>query len=586
MFCLVFFIFASFIFGFTIVAIIKSTQIQLFQRSFISWICGVQLTGFILFVTSYFHEITSLHIFSVSFLEVLASILLFLRNAKRTKFSEIFVLEKSRYFYFLLLTILVIFSWYLKCIYFEFPNKINDVGIKIFQKEFSFISSLKGINNRRSDFFGFKDPNCIFNKFNEPTFSLIYISCCTFLGGSYNIMSYFICLLNLISTASFLFLYSLQFLAPLSRVLLVFCFMFNGGIEFFTNLISGNGIKFKSFDLYHPVLHLMSFSKNASFSIPLSIIALAFIQNRYSSSSDLNLALLLMLITPSFSTSLSIFFISSCYYKSLGKFIKFTPYFIFRYFLGNRFKIISLWVEPQMEGIFCSKFIVWILMFGTPIIFLCYNIIFQKLKKLLKIFIPNFAIFLFFNLIRYGNGISDNCIALYSAFLPQLLIIFIISLNRLFSYKSRNKQLEGVSKFSALFFYLTYIIGSIIILKNTINKTHNSITEYDIDIGNVITKYVDNNSIILSKQRFLSPISFLSGKQMILDNFTDSWRRNCDPTIAANIFRNIKETQNCILQMKKYGIYYLLEESQEPLCNLTSFNLLYSNSNWNFYKIK
>ena len=584
----VIFLLSSALFGFTIVTSFKSDQIQFINRLFLSWICGSQISGMILFVTTFFFKLTIAHMLYVIAFEIFASIIILLKMSDKIKLSQIFKFEKS-YLFYLSLIIPGLFCFpYLVNVYCNLPYSIPDFFISTFESEHSFISSvLHGVNTLRDNFFLFRDPNCFSSFYPCSVIPLLFISGCSVLECPYTTSSIFVCLMNILSTSSFLFFYSAQFTKLQNRFLFVVCFILNGGIEFFAELANFDVTNFLSFQWQHSTAHLLSFSKSASFTIPICIVSLAFIQNKKASPSDLILSLLLSVITPNFMCSLCLFLIASCYIEPLKLYVKFVPVILVRLFFSGGLHVRPLWRESQMEGIFCSQIIIWIISFGTPMFVVLWLLVFGQLKGLLKIFVPNFAAFLFLCFIRNGNDHFNNIVAISSVFLPQLLLVFVISIGRIGSFRTNDKKVIGMMRFFASFLYITYIIGGLLIMLKTFNSSETLVSKSDIEISEVIQKISPEKAVFLAKQRILSPVSFLSGRQIILNNFTSAWKRGVNVRPAMTILNKIESSGDCISMMKKLGIHFLLETKHGRMCSTCEeMEQIFFNEEWELYFLK
>lgn len=559
------FVFASFAFGFAAVAAVKGTQLQLVQRALLSWLCGVQATGLILRCAALLCGFSARAAVATAVAELAAAAALLAR--RRRQWAALMTLERSPHFYGALAAAAALLAAFLRRVYFPPPARASAEAVRALQAEAALVASLRGANSapRRA----LRDPNCAFSAYRAPALPLLYVAGCVALGASYRAVSFAVCLLNGVAAVALVTLYAVPFLGAAQRALLALAFVFGAGPR----------------AALPPALQLLAFAKDASCSVPLGIAALVFAQNRRAAPEDVRLAVLLALATPSFATSLAVLLVATCYKRCYRAFLALAPVLALRYAFGGAFRVRSLWAELQMEGVFCAKYVAWIGSFGAPMLVLVFNAALCRLKKLLRMFVPNIAAFAFLCLIRYGNGIHENSTAICTVFLPQLLIVFIISIGRMYSAKSENRQFVGCAKFLAVLMYTTYVIGGAAVFRDAVGRTQSTVTEYDVDIANVVDQYVSDDSPVLAKPQRLSPVSLLSGRQVLLDSFTDAWRRDSDPRIAIGIIRAIRETGDCAAQMRKYGITYYLEEVDDALCNATSFRLLYSNPHWKFYKI-
>ena len=574
------FYFTTIIFGFNLINFIKQKKnFTLIFQICISWLIGSLLTGIYLNFILYFFSLNYIHSLIIIFFQLILSYYFNYLNKKNINLKiflkKNFNFEELISLYFLILISLLIIIFFLISIYNNFPLKIIKNFKNIFQIEFSFINSIiYGINKNKKNFFYFKDPEILNKFFPYSTIPLLYSSIYIVLGSNYESISFLISLSNIICTTVAIYFY-FSFFLNINIILLTIFYFFHSGIGFFfipfnnNNSIDymynlnrrNNGIIYNLF-----TFHLTCW-KESSYTIPLTLFTLIFLQNN----STILYGFFLSILIPNNLTLISLYIYLFNFPLYFKKNLLFSLIIFFKILYFNIiFK--NLWFEYQLKGYFYSQLL---------IIFDSFGIFFITFFLINKLYLHKFLFillnFIFLLLFRQGNSLISTSTSFYSLIFPNFLIIFLNYFQNL--YKNiENKIYLNVFKSLIIIFIIQYIYTGLSSIKRSI-----FIKEDFYLIDNKLIKWFQENSnqdsLIFSNIEF-NPLSFFLGKQLFCGSLKILWEKGFDPYNYLKIIRNF-EINNSFIELNKFDYFLLNKEIQ---INNNNCTLKFQNNNLNIYK--
>lgn len=599
------------------------------------WCLGAMIISTVGFASTYFFPLTTIHTLLLMVIQYVISFILLFRRSKiiQTPFTTSLIprFEKLWPFYLSLIIIGSSLFIFQKQAFSSFPARFPPGFRPCFGADQSLVSSIiKGINYQRKNFFTFSDPYLYNGTFTISSLPSIYTAYLMNLGCSYIDASIIISFLNILAASTGISVLS-YFYCPNSLFLAPLLYFFNGG-SIITNYFTGSKNHIPDFivenitlSLYQQSPHFyntmdgvhncgrgeaphysilpmhFAFSKISSFSIPLTLFALAFLHASKNASKVERKRMFLLsgvfaIFIPSLSTSISFFLVASAYIHGYLILLPCALSLIPKFF-SSSFRLLPVWTEYQMNGIFFSQIVAFTDSIGIPYIFLFFTpFVFFKDWQYLFQFISCFISFIVFCFVREGYDTFANDISYCSILIPILTMNFLRILNTIrsfidkmsrrsflnqFSVRNQNEinELEGNELISSIenykkpfnhwsqflgaynfFYYLLvfYILLSGVLSMYFMQKDQiYGIDESSRNIADIIDFKVPKDKIIFCAPRGLNPVPLLTGRQVLLGRFADTWRRGENIEKQMNLFEQI--CLDPIESMKKLHINYLLE---------------------------
>lgn len=614
MIVLLFFCFSSTFLGYVLILFFLKRSWQLVIHVLSGWIVGQIITSLLILIISYFILISPVILLLISLTILIIALFICLFLWKKYDHSIFSIsLEESPSYYFTIFVISTISFVYLGNVYQYFPYSLPKLSIPIIDDEVSFISSfLYGINSKRTQIFTFKDPNKLNATFNRSVLPLIFAA--SLISFDYKIKDvlFFIHFFNIIATTAILFYYSA--IQKGNSILFVFLVMLNGGWAFFYHFFSTNQVNTQnslnnsllldfihdvgfrvSLPIYHFFAHHLSFSLSSSVSVPLSILSLCYAED---DEKNINLHLFggfLASLIPNFLPSASVFLIAFCNKNSVKGFLPFLLTLLPKY-LRSDIIVKPIWREFQNEGYHYSQIFIWFEAFGPMFFSIIYSFRFQNDKKFYYFYLTRLSAFLLLCVFRDGNETFENSIAINSVFVPFIALAFSeIMCNLIHIYRSQKSKTQGFVFAVVVFVSITYILGGIFCLKNSIeNKKFELINENDERVDSFIKSNIPFNSLIFARPRRLQPASFLSGRQTLIGYPNDMWNKGGNNITKYLLFYKLIDhhINSTINIMNEIGSSYLLSLNNDSSFIFSTENndniikSIYKNDDWSIYEIQ
>lgn len=591
-------------FGFTIVQYISIDRYPFCFYFGISWIFGSMLTSLLIFIIHFIIPFNFIFVLLILIIQCATVYFIgkYLKKKRKSRFLKISLIrfENSAGLYSLLFCVSLIISIHLFLCFCQYPYTIPKEANEFIDLEISFISSVRyGINKRRSNIFFYKDPLNSNDYFPKPSLPFLYTAVLETFGLDYAEASIIICFLNTICASIFLYHYTFHF--SHHPFLVCICFMFNGGLSFFRILFGSKcenndymrNICYKTPVPWYSIIGtLLVFSKEFSFSLPLSIVSVMFAQFHKKQNAFRQFYLIsaiALTLNPSVGSSTCIFMVCSCFSKSFKYIMPFIITLIPKY-IGVYFQDFPVWREYQMFGVFYACLVVWFDQFGP---------------MLLSMFLPVPAIddnssvhrhltftsaFLLINLFRFGNSSFENIVAIMTVILPMICIYFVEDLFFFEKIFGNNNQIQqGIFSGIFIFIYVTFIIGGIVCIF-TISTNHTIfLDKYDIQCGEWIKKNINRFDLIISDPVKNNPGPLIGGHQILCGDMKILWQADSNVTKSLQYIRQIEINKNFEKVMQNIGAKYLLL-SQQSIFNRFikigegELSSLFENQNWKVFK--
>jgi hypothetical protein len=330
-----------------------------------------------------------------------------------------------------------------------------------------------------------------------------------------------------------------------------------------------------------PVIIQLSFSMEASFSIPLAVFALALahsISNRQRSARlVIYLSGLAIAFTPSLITVIAFFLSVSI---NFDFFTGYLPFMLLTFprLRGAALSFIPVWMEYQQRDVswpaataFSNA--IGILFLAVPFVFsLRFDAIFFRR---IRTAIPTFVLLC---ALREGQDHFENDIALTGVVWPLLFVVFFALLE-----KFPKSPLFGLVKWVLIGYAL---VGGVIWLNTMATTKCPWVDSAALEFGKALDFCLDRKEIVLHNRRSFNPVSILAGRQVLLGNGVQIWRRGGAFHQQADISSLLMGEHNCIHQiMRDYNLSYIVEYRPRPflLDNLSQwqyFNVIFQNEDW------
>lgn len=598
------FLASSICFGFTIIQFIRIDLLPLCFYISISWVFGAMFTSIIIFILNFLLPLNWFLAFVTIAIQsaTIYYIRIYLKKTRKQSYLNIssIRLEGPAGLYFLLAFVSVITAIHLFLCFYQFPSKIPSEASDFIDLEMSFISSVRyGINKWRRNLFLYKDPLNLNGYFVNPSLPLLFAAALDALGLDYAESTVIISFLNTVSTAVFIYHYMAYF--SHHPLLCSICFMFNGSLTFF-RILFGETCQNNDYvrnicyrtqvPWYSLIGSLMTFSKEFSFALPLSIISLLFAQypNRQNAGRQYYLiAGIAAALNPSVGSSTCLFLVCSCFSKSFKYVMPFILTLIPKFFKIN-FQNFPIWREYQMYGIFYACIVVWFDQFGPMLISMFIPISAADDNITVHRFLAFASGFLLINLNRFGNSYFENVIAIMTVILPSICIYFVEDLNYITKF-FKNQLYRGILSAIAIFIYVSFIAGGIAGIFHISDVPMKLLSAPDIDCGKWIIKNIKRYETILSEPIKHNPGSLISGRQLLCGDLNMVWKSGANVTQSLRLIRQVEITKKPKQIMNIINSNYFATIKGTLLNDLarrgrSNLVLLYENQKYEIYKIK
>jgi len=560
-----------------------------------SWMLGSMVTSLILWVTSFFFRICSLHVIVIMIFQFFISFKIrFGKTFPKRKFFSYSSFEATISLYLCLLLVSFVSLAYLIKLFRDYPEKMPTVGLSLIEYENTMIQSiLYGVNAPRKSFLCFSDPFVSNLCITSSSLPYIFQSCLCVLGASFESSSSIIAFFNILSTAMAIYYFSssyssrnisisLMFLFNSSWSILIYYFNENGSPE----VIHGTGrLKYTP---WHQIMAVyLVFSKELSFSIPMTIFAMAIAQI----STKKRIARLYILsgiigcLIPNFLMSMAFFATSSCYISSAKYVLPFSLLSLIK-LKYSPVEFNPIWREYQFQGIYFSEIIVWFDCMGPIFLFLLFIPFYLKDQLLLHRFINGVSAMLFLSLFREGKDTINTSASITAISFPILITAFIESFERM-KNKCSNDYINGVIAFFELFMNFIVVCGGILILLRVSSDMTKGIDNDDSNISLFIKDNVHFNEKILTDSLPMNPVYFLLGRQVFYGSSKNTWKRGSKIYHHADQYYEMLNSELYQNVMKRNRLKFVLQSKKHPLFvkNASNFSEMYHNKKWVVYRL-
>lgn len=591
---------SSTVLGNFIIRLITGKNFALMLHISISWLIGVFATSFSIYIFNFIFPLNGFFALLIICSECFLcyKIREFMKLKHQKSMFKISI-EKYQNIYLLCFLFSIIAIVHLWASYIRFPNKIPKMGMEIFDTEKSFISSLRyGINRRRKNIFFYEDPMVHKQYFNLDCLALIYMAALDSLGAGYEEASVFVCFLNIIVTTNLIYYFAKD--KSKNALLISLCFMLNGGWAFYRFYF---GSKCNDTDFLHTTCSgidipwyqtlgfVLSYSKSASFTVPMILAIHVLMQNRLSQKHIYRnkfciLAGVIAIFMPNLMGSISVFLFYSCFSEYHNYFMPFALSILPK-LIHSKLRNYPIWRETQMKGLFFSPIRIIINslgpMFITSIFPFLTNFTVESIHKS-SVYLSCYIILL---IIRNGNDAFENIVAITGLILPFFCVSFLNSLHYILIL-AKNKILKGFVQGIIIFTFITFIAGGIISIISSEKNLITGLNQHDIKCGNWIKKNIPSNEVILTEGLSLDPSVFIAGRQIISGNLKELWKRGANIFNSYLIVKEVKESDDLIGIMERESIHYILCLNFSKICRQSESQInrtVFKNEKWTIYHI-
>lgn len=223
----------------------------------------------------------------------------------------------------------------------------------------------------------------------------------------------------------------------------------------------------------------------------------------------------------------------------------------------NRSKMIvkeDFWIDLTNSGKFFAPIQVWFMSLGFfPLftIIISWFFIYRN-KKLLNVYIPSTAIFLFANFYRFQPYVRQNIIVFYPFWMSIACIVFIYTLSRI-SKMPRSEEAQGVLIGLFGFLFLCNITSSALGYYRLRTKSTIAWNKDMMEVANWIADNTPKKTVFISGSADFDLIPVLAGKVAILQNAKLAWINGFLPVQKeSDIEKLLKSPSLPILPKVKY----------------------------------
>ena len=581
--------------GFAVIEVVRRASLTVVVQVSLAWLIGSLGTGAVLFAVNFFVPINIVTTGVICAAEFYACYLYFrtwrgwLVREKGARFSLMF--ESTWKFFLAVSATGVVSSVYLLASFWHFPWGMPEGASGVIDLEVSFIESvLSGVNKWRSNVIMYKDPRLMGQKFLQPTLPLLFAAGLCAMGAGYDAASVFIGWMNCVASAAlgyYVFAHVTQF--PLYATV---CFICNSGWAFFRHAFGDcpDGDLVRDVCARCPVAwyqtlgYFLCFSKSASYTIPMALVVMLFIQMVSERGAHLYylLAGVVMVLIPSPGVSIALFIMATCYPSSFRTFGPFCACILFK-MIGLRIKSFPIWRECQMQGVFFAPFFFLHDAFG-PLSFglWLWPVAVLSIQHLHRLAVC-FAAFIFHAFFRIGNGQEESILAMTSVVLPIVACLFVDA------QQDIERSLASPAS-KGIFLGIRIVITSTIILGCAISLNRMRIVEVlsddDIELGKWILSNIPRKARILTECHALTPATVIAGRQILCGDVQTLWRGGSNVTAALRIVNELERTKNALDIMNRLKSHFVLSRIGDALsfiANETNLTVLFSNKHWTLY---
>ena len=561
----------------------------------LAWLIGSLGTGAILFAVNFFVPINFLTTGLICVAEFYACYLYFrtwrgwLVREKGAKFNIAF--ENTWKFFLAVSATGFVSSVYLLSSFWNFPREIPEGPSGVIDLEMSFIASvLSGVNKWRSNIILYKDPQLMGQKFLHPTLPLLFTAGLCAMGAGYDAASVLIGWMNCVASAAlsyYMFAHLTQF--PLYATV---CFICNSGWAFFRHALGNcpDGDLVRNVcgrcpvAWYQTLGYFLCFSKSASYTIPMALVVMLFIQmvSERGAQRYYLLAGVVLVLIPSPGVSIGVLLMATCYPSSFRTFAPFCVCIIFK-MIGLRIKSFPIWREAQMQGVFFSPCAFLHDAFG-PLSFglWLWPLAVSSIQQLHRLAVC-FAALIFHAFFRIGNGQEESILCITSVMLPMVACLFVDA------QQDIERSLTSQAS-KGIFLGIRIVITWTVILGFAISLNRMRVIEVlsgdDIELGKWLLSNVPRKARIITDCHEFIPATVIAGRQILCGDVQTLWRGGSNVTAALRIINEMERTKNVINVMNRLKSHFVLSRIGDALSfitNETNLTVLFSNKHWTLY---
>jgi hypothetical protein len=411
------------------------------------------------------------------------------------------------------------------------------------------------------------------------------------IGGPFEAISFLVCFLNTLSTASIIYWYA----ALLTRfpILVSLVYLFNGGwaaLHAFSKPDCRTGdlvhdICFRAFVPMRQILgYFLSFSKTDSYAIPLSIATIAFVpmQRGWRICTFTGF---LAALTPNTAASAAAFAFGSCFSSGFLYFIPFALFLVPR-LSSLALRAYPLWREYQMAGAFFAPIVSWWDMLG-PLFFGMIPTYRSQALVWVHRMLAYMAVFLLLELFRFGHDQSDNILAICGVAMPFLAVNFMEVVSQLWLSRSRSVAKGVAQSLLGAVFVVGVAGGALGIL--SLHRKSVGISTVAWDAGEWIRRNVEKGEVIIANAEALVPATVVAGRQIFCGEIGALWRRGANLRFGLQMVRHIERTGQVARSMSQLGVNLMFTRKGTRLEEVAAADpkliVVYLNEAWTLYRL-
>jgi hypothetical protein len=593
----VLFILSTILFGSSVILLIRQSMWTICLHTILGWLMGSMITGIFVTILTHFVELTDTLVFELMGAQIIFSVaaLLLLYIIRRQDFKHRMKInvEKSPWL-FLSLTIAGCAAVYFsEKFYRRFPKYIPKQASYELELEHSVIQSLiGGCNAKHPKLYSLEDPFLFNSLLKKSPITYAFSACLVKVSGSFYDASILICFLNTLATVCAFYPLAATFTSYHTTCILIL--LFNGGwgfIKYFrvhdvhVDLVHDWGREYST-PFYQILFKFLVASKEASFALPIAIFAVSLTTTPKKArrfSKVFLIAGIMSALCPSFMTSAALFILATCNYNSFIEVVPFALTLLIKY-RNAAVVYMPLWKEYQMNGVFFSQLKCWFEGFG-PVVFAVFLFPFIVrdsffFHKCLTALCP----LAFCSFFRNGGYYEDSALAVAGTVFP-IYVVAIVHIYQKYikeAYGNKRGFILGVG--AAI---VTIMVASgYMSCKRSTSQLTIGIPESAMIIKKWIRKHSLCNSITLTPFLNVNPVTFLTGRRIVVGSPAGLWRRGEKYSKVLNRVKTTFGWKAVENMMREYGAGYLLSSENVDAIDSNLFTLVESSNEWCLLKLK
>jgi hypothetical protein len=454
-------------------------------------------------------------------------------------------------------------------------------------------SVVNGSNYERTSWFSFKDPYLANATFTRSAVPILYGASLAVLGCDYADIVTLVSFLNTLATAGTFFYFSPQWFGR-GRMVMMLVFLIGGSGPLSRALRRTTDILETDLGPHIPLIAQLSFSLEASFSIPLAVFALTLAQCtgesslRRSAKSFYVAAGIAAACIPSLAAGTAFFITVSNYAHCALMMMPFALSVIPKA-IGSCLVIYPVWREYQVRGVFFAQIVAFFDTIGIPYLAIFLVAWFVNEPVFFHRMLSSIVAFIATCFVRQGMDHIENDIAVTGVVLPMVIVLFMKCLNRLRD-RAPSRQTRGVADVLYALVIGYVLVSGIAYLVKIATTRAPGFDDNAVDFGLEVRKVVPSHKIVFNDRRSPNPVSLFAGRQVLFGKAEDVWRRGCDIRVPAMAYDRVVFDGRGAEVMRLFGIDYLAEYRRRPfiLKNVTQwqyFDVLVQNDDWLLLKL-